>query len=222
LSDPSRTTRRSRLAHHVVGVACLVFLVLFCTHRLTAAPTQPSPAPSAAPVALPSPAGDAAATFASRAHGYELAVPAGWQLIPDRAGVADIRPVRTAGLRLVGWYQVFEAAFYTTPEEWYQAARKRYEDVQKSIHGFERIEFGALSPATLGGETAYRFDLASIFEGQSGRILARFLFMPRRHGHGVDVHELILLGEPGAFEQAATEIDWITTHFRWTRTGGHQ
>ena len=102
----------------VLALACLLFV--------TGAPQAgaQSPAPSAAPTET-----RATQEHASVEHGYVLALPATWKLEPDPQGVADVRLVRTQGRRLSGSYQVFERAFWTTPQDWYMAARKRYQAV---------------------------------------------------------------------------------------------
>lgn len=173
-------------------------VVLAAWASLGAARAQsPSPSPDSVP---------SDREFTSAAHGYVLKVPTSWRFEQDESGVADVRLVRVAGQRLSGSYQVFERAFWTTPRDWYLAARKRYQAVMGPSPAIAGLEFSPLEKITMGGTEAHSFEFRAQLSA-GGVICTRIAFLPRASGHNTDVHELILSGEPAAFEEAASEIE---------------
>lgn len=175
-------------------LACLATLLVFGRG-------EASPRPSASP----SPSAGTRARFSSAIHGYALEVPAGWALQPDASGVADIRLTRLEGRRLSGSVQVFERAFWTSPTDWYQAARSRYEGALASVPAIEKLDFGPLESTTLGGLPGHCFEFRAMLR-QGGVVTTRIAFIPRPQGQRTDVLELVLTGEPGAFDDARSEL----------------
>ena len=157
------------------------------------------------PSASPTPSASIRARFSSAPHRYTLEVPAGWALLPDASGVADIRLTRLEGRRLSGSVQVFERAFWTSPTDWYQAARTRYEGALSSVPAIEKLDFGPLESATLGGLPGHCFEFRAMLR-QGGVVTTRIAFIPRPQGQRTDVLELVLTGEPEAFEEARSEL----------------
>ena len=146
--------------------------------------------------------------FTSVAHGYGLKIPTSWRFEQDQSGVADVRLVRQVGQRLSGSYQVFERAFWTTPRDWYLAARTRYQAVMGRSPAIAGLEFTPLKSTTMGGAEAHSFEFRAELR-TGGVICTRIVFLPRSMGKNTEVHEFILSGEPAAFEEASSEIEHL-------------
>ncbi len=158
-----------------------------------------------------------AAVWTSQPHGYRLRIPEAWRFKP-RTGpddVADVRFESAAGPRLSGSYQVFEGALTENPRTWYDAARKRYEEMPDMSPMVRSVAVGPLEDARLGGSPAHAFQFVTVLKN-GGRVVTRVVFAPRRAGERVDVHELIVSGETAAVEGAREDLEGLSQNLQWT------
>lgn len=153
-----------------------------------------------------SPAVSRSAPIVSPRHAVSITLPSGWSQVPAR-GPDDFADLRFATLdgRITGFYQVYEGAVTDDATTWYGTARASY---RRTITGAERLDFSDLGPSVLGDQKAWSFGFVVVFK-QGPPVATRIVFVPRRVGERIDVHEVVITGTAEAMAGADREIQGL-------------